>query len=140
MRLQFAVFAQSVSVDRFTNRLSLFNILESVQSPRFPVFLPELVAVFVVRREANDVNGPFDTEIVVTLGGNRIAVSRARVNVDDKPYVRVITNFMGLPIVSAGDLEITLTVPNGDPIRTSIPVIQIMAVQPVPVPGAAVRQ
>jgi hypothetical protein len=113
MRLQFAVFAQSVSVDRFTNRLSLFNILESVQSPRFPVFLPELVAVFVVRREANDVNGPFDTEIVVTLGGNRIAVSRARVNVDDKPYVRVITNFMGLPIVSAGDLEITLTVPNG---------------------------
>lgn|SRR5208282_389727 len=136
MRLQFAIASQSAAVDRFTNRLSLFNILEAIQSPRFPVFLPEAVVVFVLRREASDIE-PFDAEITLTLGGNRIGQSRMRVTIGDSPHVRLIANFQNLPILAVGDLEFTIQLPNVEPIRTSIPVIQTPVVQVPIVPVQA---
>ncbi|MGA9791486.1 MAG: hypothetical protein WBQ43_12410 [Terriglobales bacterium] len=138
MRAQFSVVSQSVAVDRFTNRLSLFNIIEAFQAPRFPLLIPEVVIVSFVRRDENEPN-VFETDLVVNLNGNRIGMSHLHVNFEGRLYVRLIANFQNLPVLTAGDLEFTIPLPNGDPIRTSIPVIQI-PVAPVPVvPVQAVR-
>lgn len=45
-RLEFFVVAESAAVDRFTNRLSIFDILETITvDQEFPVVMPRAVAV-----------------------------------------------------------------------------------------------
>jgi hypothetical protein len=124
--LQFAVLAQAASIDRFTNRLSLFNIIEGIQSPRFPLLLPECTIALMLRRADNDPN-EFDATVAIDAGGNRVGQSVFRVDFDHKPYVRLISNFQNLPILGPGELQITITIPNAEPIRAGIPVIQIPA-------------
>ena len=42
MTLVFAVLAQGVSIDQFSNRLSLFNVMEGIEAPRFPAVISEI--------------------------------------------------------------------------------------------------
>jgi hypothetical protein len=138
MRVQFSIVSQSVAVDRFTNRLSLFNIVEAFQAPRFPLLIPEVVVVSFIRRDENEPN-IFETDLVVNLNGNRIGMSHLNVNFEGRLYVRLIANFQNLPILAAGDLEFTIPLPNSEPIRTSIPVNQIPVVPMPVVPVQAAR-
>ena len=44
-RLEFFIVARSFAADKFTNRLSLFDIFETVQPIRFPAVIPRMVAM-----------------------------------------------------------------------------------------------
>jgi hypothetical protein len=124
MKLQFAIVAQAAVVDRFTNRLSLFNVIEAVQSPIFPILIPECAVVIVLSRSNNDPN-EFETTVTLEVAGNRIGQSTLKVNFDHKPYVRLISNFQSLPILGEGELRFTVTVPQADPITATVPVIKL---------------
>ena len=43
--LEYFLVAESVSVDQLTNRISLFNVVEQVAASKFPVTIPQIVAV-----------------------------------------------------------------------------------------------
>jgi hypothetical protein len=135
MMLQFAIVSQSAAVDRFTNRLSLFNVIEAIQSPRYPVILTECAVVIMLRRSDNEPN-IFDSTITLNIAGNRIAQSTIRVNFENRQYVRLISNFQNLPILAPGELQFIITIPNAEPITTSIPIVQFPP--PAAVPGVAV--
>jgi hypothetical protein len=79
MRLQFAVIAQSVALDSITGRLSIFNVCETITSPRFPIFMPEIVFIAVLRREPTEPE-TFDTSLSIHLGKN--AIGQANLHVD----------------------------------------------------------
>ena len=123
MKLVFAVLAQSVSLDQMTGRLSLFNLVEGIQAPRFPTVLGELVFVAVLRREAADQNR-FDATLTVRIGQTTIGLANIAVDFQDKQNTRLIGNFQGLPVLTAGTLEFSLAIPNNEPISISIEAIQ----------------
>ena len=128
MKLVFAVLAQSVSLDQMTGRLSLFNLIEGIQSPRFPTVLAEIVFVAVLRREAADQNR-FDATLTVRVGQTTIGLANIAVDFQDKQNTRLIGNFQGLPVLTPGTLEFSLAIPNNETISVSIEAIQ----SPVPV-------
>ena len=55
MQLSFILCAESAVVDRTTNKLSIYNIIEQVSSPIFPAAVPmTLVAQFTRTKREND--------------------------------------------------------------------------------------
>jgi hypothetical protein len=64
-KLEYFVVSESVSVDQTTNRVSLFNVLEDVRSPEFPVTIPQIVATTAWNREPSDGDIDYQTMLRV---------------------------------------------------------------------------
>ena len=62
-----SVLAENVSVDRETNQVSAFNILDTIASPAFPLFLRQVVFYCVIERQATD---PANTNLTFTVNLN----------------------------------------------------------------------
>lgn len=135
MKLQFALVAQSVAVDRFTNRLSIFNVVERFESPYFPIMAMELVVVVVLTREPNEPE-TFDTTMYARLGEVVIGQSNLHVDFSGTPGTRLLTNLQGLPVMHPGELEFSFQLPNGEMVSATVPVVQVQApIAPPIVPG-----
>lgn len=53
-KLEYFLISESVSVDQRTNRLSIFNVIESVNTYKFPLIIPTLAAVVSLVKEEED--------------------------------------------------------------------------------------
>jgi hypothetical protein len=60
-KILFCACSQLVSVDRYTNTLSLFQIIEQVNAGTFPLRLPELFISSLWKREDGDAGLPFES-------------------------------------------------------------------------------
>lgn len=129
MIVLFALCAAGVSVDRFSNRLSIFNVLEQLSAPGFPIWVPELAFVVVLRRDDND-ESRFQTQGQVQMGDNLIAETAVTVDFEGGNTTRQILNFQGLPVPSPGDLTFRFLLPGHDPAAVTIPVVRIGANAP----------
>lgn len=58
------VCAESIVRDAETNTVSVFNVLEEIGAPTFPLTIPKLSVLFILERGADD---PETIECVVTL-------------------------------------------------------------------------
>jgi hypothetical protein len=137
MTVLLALCAAGVSIDRFSNRLSIFNVLEQLSSSGFPVWVPELTFVVVLRKE-NDEAQRFQTRSQVQLGENVIAETGVVVDFEGGNTSRQIVSFQGLPVPSPGDLTFRLLLPDREPATVTVPVVRIGG--NIPVPAAPVAQ
>jgi hypothetical protein len=118
----FALCAAGVSVDRFSNRLSIFNVLEQIASPGFPIWLPEVTFVVGLRREDNE-EQRIEGHVRIELGDNVIGQPNAVVvDFEGGNTARQIMNFQGLPVPTPGDLTFRLFLPNNQVAAVTIPV------------------
>jgi hypothetical protein len=139
MMVILALCAAGVSVDRFSNRLSVFNVMEQIPSPGFPAWVPELTFVVVLRKE-NDENARFQTRCQVQLGDAMIVDNPAFVDFEGTNNARLVLNFQGLPVPSPGNLTFRLLLPNHEPAEVTIPVIRVggnVIAQAAPIPPPA---
>ncbi len=51
MKLEFLLCAELASVDKSTNRLSIFNIMDELSTPSFPSLVPQLAVVSTFTRK-----------------------------------------------------------------------------------------
>jgi hypothetical protein len=51
MRVQFALCAQSASVDRSSNRLSIFNVVDHFATSSLPIVIPAITFVSVIESD-----------------------------------------------------------------------------------------
>ena len=51
IRLRMALAAESISVDSRTNAVSLFGLLEEINTAGFPTLVPRVTALFVFERK-----------------------------------------------------------------------------------------
>ena len=54
-KLEYFLVADSVSVDQFTNTVSVFHVVEQIRSREFPVHIPRLVCISSLNIEKDDV-------------------------------------------------------------------------------------
>lgn len=54
MKLIFLTCANSAVTDTATNNVSLFHVIEELQSPSFPMILPSFTIVSILQRESGD--------------------------------------------------------------------------------------
>lgn len=103
-RLEFFVVSEGLSVDKFTNQLSLFNILEEVASDNFPSVLPYFVAVSMWMMEAGDGERDFQCMLRVTMPNLAPTEFTTNFKFISRRH-RVLQRIQGLPLNEPGVLR-----------------------------------
>jgi hypothetical protein len=135
----FALCAAGITVDRYSNRLSIFNLIEQIVSPGFPAWLPEVTFLVVLRRENNEA-GQFQARAEIRVGDNAIgAPTQVAVDFEGGNTARQIMNFQGIPVPAPGELTFRLFLPDNQVATVTIPVTRaganvVAPAQPVVAP------
>lgn len=115
MKVIWAVLAEGSSVDRDTNNVSLFNVVEEMhvpappENPNDPDVLPlvpvRLVLVTLFARSATDQGETQQARLVVGLPGGRIAETDPHMDVDLESALRHRNRFNlgAIPIAGEGE-------------------------------------
>jgi hypothetical protein len=103
-RLEFFVISEGVSVDKFTNRLSLFNILEEVANKVFPFQLPHFLAVSMWVMEAGDGERDFQCMLRITMPNMPPKEFTTNFRFISRRH-RVIQGIQGLPLNEPGMVQ-----------------------------------
>jgi hypothetical protein len=132
-RLELFVVSEGVSVDQFTNQLSLFSVLEEVTPPDFPFVLPSAAAVSLWMKEAGDDDRDFQCMLRVTLtdGSQREFTSNFRFRARRH---RVIQRIQGLPLNEPGVLRFEVLL-NGE--YKASHEVDVLRINPAELPPAA---
>ena len=129
MKVQFAVCAQSIAIDQLTSRLSIFNVLDQVSVPTFPVFIPELTFVALIRRQQELDNEQFKCQLTITKQGKKSGEAESPIGFGSASVARLVFNFSGLAIQSEGEIDFNLTLPGGETHTLTIPVNKVESSQ-----------
>lgn len=102
--MEFFIVSEEISVDQQTNRLSLFNILEQIAGPNFPLALFSVTAVSLWVTEPGDEERDFQCTLrIIPPGGeHRNLTSNFRFR---SRRHRVIQRLQGFPINEPGVLR-----------------------------------
>ncbi len=104
--LEFFVVAESFSIDRQSNRLSIFNIVETLAAEEFPVVLPSMVVITCLNLTDDELGEDFQVLLNVRSGGGDSPLggpfptnfkARSRRH-------RIIQSFQGVPFNDPGDI------------------------------------
>jgi len=68
-KLEYFIVSEGASTDIFTNRVSLFNVVEQIKSKDFPVVLPQVVATTAWNKEAADTDLDFQASLRIYSPG-----------------------------------------------------------------------
>lgn len=102
--MEIALFAitQSVSVDQQRNTLSLFHVIEELNSPSFPLAVPafHMAALFV--RSADEENAPGGIEFVITHEGRELVRHPTPTNFQGRLRLRTVLEVGGIAVTSPG--------------------------------------
>lgn len=112
IRLKTLLCAEGVSVDRNSNNVTLFNILEQINPLRLPLALPKMVIYSLFEREDGD-DAVWPADICIYLDDVELVSSPIDYKFQDLPRVRNIFTVGGLPITQPGTLKISVH-PRGD--------------------------
>lgn len=130
--LEFFVVAESVAVDQNTNRLSVFNIVEEISAPRFPAVHPSLVAVTcLLLDQESEVGLDFQLNLKLSLasvGGKIEDLGSFASNFTAQSVRhRILQEFRGLKLPTAGMLRVEQTLNGGHVASHMITVAQAVA-------------
>ena len=107
MRLLIGLLAQSVVVDRVSNRVSIFNLIERIPSPNFPLLISELSLFALLGRNPEEDDRQLVT-VVGRLGDAEIMRTELQADFQGRMETRLIVNMMGMPIQHPQDLHFHL--------------------------------
>jgi len=105
--VKLALLATNSIIDSRTNAVSLIEIFEAVDTPAFPVLLPQLVAFFLLEREADDPN-EMAAELVFTLDHEELYRFSGTINFGETMRTRNMFYFGGYVIPRPGVLRASL--------------------------------
>ncbi len=102
-----ALAADTVLQDAATNCVSAINVVEHIEAARYPIHLPRLCCLFVLRREVAD-PASINAEIVVTLSEELLYRAEVSIQFGDTLRTRLIAVIGGLVIPGTGSLSVRL--------------------------------
>jgi hypothetical protein len=125
MRVQFALCAQSASIDRATSRISIFNVFDHFPVSTTPVSIPAVTFVSAIETDTDDLG---EIKGVIELYGGDGLIGMAQVPITftaANRLARVIVNFQGIPVNKTGPLCFRLTLPDGTVAESVFQVISV---------------
>lgn len=130
--MEFFIIAEEVSVDQQTNRLSLFNVLEQVASPNFPVRLLSALAVSLWMAEEGDDNCEFQCMLHIILpNGDKLNVPSNFTFPAHARRHRVLQRIQGIPLDGPGVLRFEIFL-NGEYQASHVVDIEMMPAADLP--------
>jgi hypothetical protein len=124
MRVQFALCAQTASIDRSSNRLSIFNVIDHFPASALPIVIPAITFVSIIesdKDESSNVKG------ILEISASKILVAKLELPITfvNGRLARVVVNFQGVPVREAGPVTFRLTIPNGTTAETTFQVVNL---------------
>jgi hypothetical protein len=123
MKTQFALCAQTVTVDRTSNQLSIINVMDLLPVSSFPHFIPSMAFVCVIESEEGE--GPIKGFFQILSNDVLVGASEVPINFTENRLARIVLNFQGIPVAKPGPLKFCMTLPNGTVAETSFQVISV---------------
>jgi hypothetical protein len=105
-RLVATLLSESVSLDRFTNRLTAFNMLEAVFAPSFPALLGKLAVVCVYEKDGEH-EKRFERVSIKDPDGAVIAQTTAELEGDGIAH-RSMHMFQGVKLARLGTYAVEI--------------------------------
>ena len=106
-RLNLFLCAEGVIVDRRSNNVSVFTILEEVKPQELPIVLAQFVVLAILERDEGDPD-KCDCTLAISLNDEGIFEQHMEVDFQGKPRVRQMVHFGGVPIEKPGTLTASL--------------------------------
>ena len=103
MKSIFMLAAKGVSIDKFSNMATIYNIIENMNSDSFPIFFPEIY-VFVLLERKKDEERNFDCVLKVYNNRNEISSIQVKPAFKTSNRNRSVIRVNGITIVSPGRL------------------------------------
>ena len=131
-RLEYFIVSESIAIDSQTNRVSIFNVLEEIQSPGFPTLLPNTAIIAVWIAEAGDDQRDFQVVFSVAAPGEN-EPRRFPVNFRiPQARARTVIQLVGYPVPGPGEIAFAVEL-NGQYIASHTAIVA-MEVPPPPPP------
>ncbi len=134
MKVLLFLACDSTSTDRYSNRLSVFNIFDGVVSTAFPLFLPNLSVCEIFEREQGD-GEKISLNLRISQGGAQVGDFPIEASFGTEERLRAVQNVSGLPI--QGPTPLRFEVHRGGEVLATWEVPVRRATGPMP-PGAGV--
>lgn len=107
MRTILAVCCNGAAVDRFSNTLSLFEVIEEIQPSTYPAVLPRLIYVVLLER-SKDEPSTLDAKIICDVNGKQVLEDDVNIDFQDKLRERHVVTIHGIPVAAPGELRLRL--------------------------------
>lgn len=107
MKCHFALVADHIVVDERTNRVSVFNILEQIQSSTFPMVIPQTTIFFYLERQPDEPS-TIEATVVISLNETELTRSPIALQFEDAVRHRATVQLRGLLVPRPGNLTIAM--------------------------------
>ncbi len=104
IRCKILLCAQGVVRDAESGSISIYNVMEGISAPGFPVFVQHLDVFALLERAAED-PGTFPCDLRIFHGTTQIIASQIGIDFQDKLRSRSIAHIQGLVIATPGTLR-----------------------------------
>jgi hypothetical protein len=124
MKFKFIVISESSSVDKGSGNLSIFNIIESIKGPSFPILIPKMTVSSIIEFEEQD-----KSEHILTLEikqkNEDSLISQVPLKGNKNKTAKVGIKVNGYIVKEPGAIEILLKCDDEKYIKTTINATQI---------------
>ena len=121
MTVSLFVVSESSSVDRETNVLSIFNIVDHIDPVSLPLSIPGLVLTIVLIREEGEPE-TIDGRISIANNEDTIVTLPSKVDFAGKRRTRLSARINGVPVRSPGTLIFKYTAVSMVDVAVTVPV------------------
>lgn len=115
-QLEYFLVAESISIDQYSNHVSIFNVLEEVRRPQFPSVLPRMIAVSMWLAEAADAGHDFQINVRITQPNAEPQEFRQNVEMGGQ-RARAVAQWDGFELHGPGEMLVELFL-NDNPAAT----------------------
>lgn len=109
MEAMLFTIAEAASIDRQSNNLSIFGVMEEIKAPNFPAIIPRMTVVMMLRRKALE-NSKQDVRVHVSASnGTQILLDHILpVDFESHYRTRMIFQIQGMAVPTPQPLDISI--------------------------------
>jgi len=108
MEVLFLAACEMSVIDQRTNGLSLFNVIEEIAAPAFPIFMHRLSIVALLERGQDEPDIVENVTVSCAIGNQVIFSAPIAVNFQERSRLRTISDISGLLIPTPEILNVSL--------------------------------
>ena len=132
MNLQFIAVAEGATIDRATNRISLFNLMDEIAVPAFPVMIPTMAVANMISRDAGEEAVP--VRLRITLNEQNLLLTDIQLDFQGHLRTRGVVMIQGLIIQQPGNCVVDILFGDNVAGTWTIPVQAVGQPHPNPYP------
>lgn len=109
MKSILTVCSEGLSLDRRSNNITVYNILEEISGVGFPLLIQRLFFYSLILKEDSDEKEAYDLHFKVSVDREKLFEKTIHINFHKKSRNRIIIEMGGLTIPKIGTLSFTLS-------------------------------